>query len=325
MATVARYDAYDERKLEQPAEEIKLMNYRDYLIYMRCSKQPSYSLWATWLSIYHRRIIKNFQFSLHKRGEECNCWHKLPLAAQTIAVSNQVLYHWFQRSDSMSRPMKRGAEFFEFIPPAKEAVDFWKEHNEPELANMYWEVYFSALIQITTECARDIPEYMSEINEFMHEIEANKHTAIQRGHSALLLPIHSKSWWNALRSTDSPMVMYGYGRNGKNLLPWLRYFQIPIAEIWDQSAPREGSDINGVPFRRMHGRFAGGETQILCSIEDRKVYLPVQRELRLLGYERFIPYDVLQYAVRYKIFERFTPFLLWDYTDQTYAIWGEEQ
>ena len=310
MATVAKRDAYNEQEIEQAAELNKIMNYRDYLIYIRYNSRPSYSLWGTWLSIYHKSIIKGFRFSLHKRGEECNCWHKLPLAAGQIVVSNQVLYHWLQRAGSLSRPIKFNADFFEFIPPAKEAVEFWEELNEPELAEIYWDVYYMILIQIATESIRDIGEvYKQEIEELILRIKMDKDKAFALSHTSLNLSLSAKFNWNNLVKSKTQFVLYGYGKNGRQLFEWLRHFNIPAIEIWDVSAV-DGQMIDNIPIKIMHKGLVNQNVQILCSIQDPIVYYHVFRELRILGYQQIMPYQVLNNAIKYGTYEKYLPFLL---------------
>jgi len=321
MATCKLRCAFSESKIVDTTQipEVKLFNKREYLLYMykkRVSYHneiPGYSPWPTWISIYNREIVKNNRFSHHRvGGEEIASLHLFIHSCEknnsSIAVSNLCLYNYFQNVESATKSKK--SKYWLDMPEAIDiGLKFYKQNNEQELYDIYWQFYFSFYIDIACECSRDIPQYKQEIENVIERIKMEKSKAFSLSHPKLNLSLSAKFNWNKLVKSETKFVLYGYGKNGKRLLKWLRYFNIPIIEVWDVSAV-SGQTIDGIPINTMHKKLANQNIQILCSIQDSAVYYPVFYELRMLGYEKIMPYEALNGAITYATYKKILPFLL---------------
>lgn len=302
-----------------PAPEIKLFAWNNYYMYI-CGKQysysePGYTPWPMAISLFSQKIAKQHRFLSHPQGEDAATVHLFVHSCaennSLIAVSNLCLYTYFQRSESNSRGKNKNKNWFSLIDALEVELKFFKQKAEKALYDIYLQFYYSFCIDVACECSRDIPQFKSEIEGVIERVRKGKTKAFANANPRLTVSLGAKYNREILFKENIQFVLYGYGRNGMRLLEWLRYFNIPIIEIWDVSA-FDGQIIYGIPVKKMHKELSMQNVQILCSIQDPAIYYPVLYELRVLGYSNIMPFNALDNAVRYATYERFLPFLLED-------------
>ncbi|MCL1866783.1 MAG: glycosyltransferase family 2 protein [Oscillospiraceae bacterium] len=318
---------------EKPVNKVKTFDARGYLMYINSShyneKSAGYSPWTTCISLFNEAIVKTNRFSNHSHGEDIASIHLFVYECEKrgslIAVTDLCLYNYFQRSQSISRGKNINENWF-CIPDAfKTALDFYKSRGEVELHDIYWRYYYDYCVKIACEAIRDIPQYKHEIESVVDEVRRGKNNALSLS-CEVFDSLSAVGKFNRDRlmnkSENLRFVMYGYGRNGRLMYEWLRFFGVPITEIWDSSAGDcrcvgGVGRIGTVPLRKMHGELKNGDCgdiMILCTIKDHAVYRPVLYELRLAGYEKVMTYEALDAAIKYESISRLLPFLMEDWT-----------
>ncbi len=302
----------DTQTVGQPVPETKIMDWRSFMCYI-CNI-PGYSPLGVCTSIYHRSLFESIRFSGLRCSEDVPVTPQLVIAAREkcFAVSNQILYFYFQRPQSLSRG-KRNASWLDIIPAFYEPIAIWMAQGEDVLADYYWSMYFSVLISAATECFRDMPEHTCKQNEIIHEVKKNLDRAKKVCHPDLTIPVGAREAWISFLEPERRYVLYGYGYQGMNvILPWLLYFHIPVLEIWDQRA-KPGDTVDGIPFCKAHAQMEQNVTILITPANAHNV-MSIQMHLRRLGYQHFVQRNVIDAAIKYAKYERFLLFLLEDNT-----------
>jgi len=305
-----------ESEVINPFSKITVYDWRKYVAFTFCNKDtafaPGYSPFSVCTSLYNRRLFKYIRFTKYNIGQDivsAFLAHSCVYYNSKIAVTNLCLYTYFERPDSAMRA-KKGSKWLSLLEAFDELLQYFKEKNELEVYNLFWGEYFYYCVTLACEFSRDIPERVSVINSVINRVFADKQKAYNLTHN-ILVRISAKYNWEKITNTKGKIILYGFGRNGKKLLDWLLYFDICVYEVWDISADN-GQYANGVPLRKIHDGYAGENTVILCSIESPLIYNSVFHELRQHGYENIIPFETLDEAVKYAVYNRFLPFLLED-------------
>lgn len=108
--------------------------------------------------------------------------------------------------------------------------------------------------------------------------------------------------------TDKKVVLYGYGENGKRILPWLQHFNINIEEVWDARA-EDNQKAEGINVCRMHEGLTD-KTVILITVLDENIRLVIKQELMNLGYSDILEWRCIELGCRSRIYAEYLPFLL---------------
>lgn len=294
---------------KQPPAETLIMDWYKYLLHIHFTE--GYSKWPTCISIFHHSIVKQFRFSRHKQSEDTASIHELIYLAKNspYAITNQYLYYYFQRKQSLSRGA-RSISSFDTVSAFKQALKFWEDSNEPDVHNLYWDMYFSALLQIATDCGRDLSEEKEKLEIVLNELKSNRDKAIFFAHREICFPVDVERTWKSIQSKGRKYILYGYGVMGQRLLPWLSYFQLPVLEIWDMQCDRL-NHMESIAITRPHaGYISDDNICIMVAISNTKVALEVCKMLRDLGYNHFILWPTLEPAFRYAKLKEFCPFML---------------
>ena len=315
MATCMFLRTYSESdSISDHASEVKVLSWRDYQVFIWMNfedRVPGYHPFVIWVSLYNKKIIENNRFSRIRRGEDSASLYLFIRSCATnnssIAVLNLVLYDYFQGGQSITRGGRANKNVFLSIEAIDFPMKYYQQVKEQEIYNYHFRYDFGQCIQFVCECSRDIPEYKKEINTVINRIKAGKKRAFEMSHPALVT-ICAKYNWNRIIRADKKYILYGFGINGKQILPWLNYFCIHVIEIWDISA-EEGQQYNNIPLNKMHNNFVNDDIVILCSIEAPEINMSVYYEISRLGYKDIIPYGTLNDALKYTMYQKFLPFL----------------
>ena len=304
-------------KIINPPANISLLDWRDYLMFAfeNEKSKKSYFPWSVYNLIYHKKIVKNNRFTTHKVGEDILITQKFLYECgqndSLIAVSNLFLYNYFQSENSAMRN-KDNYKWFSLIDACECTLDFYQQKKEFELYDLCWSnFYFPWCIRYACECSRDIPQHKKEIEALIEKIKNEKEKAFATSHHILNISLSAKYNWNKMIHSKRKFILYGYGKNGKELLDWLLYFHIPVIEIWDNSAA-DGQKINDIPIKKMHSGFADSDVCVLNSMGYRDIAYKVNYDLRTMGYENITMFPAVNEAVKYAKFSKFLPFLLED-------------
>jgi len=312
IASCAYKEVFSEQESQLiPNLKIVLLDWRNYLFFTFSTN--GYNPHSSVLSIYNRKLLEGFKFSLIVLSEDVASVYSLIYACGVlnshIAVLNLCLYNYFQRDNSLSRG-KKDYKWFSGIEAFDAPLEFFRGTKEHELYDFYWFDYFDRCIEVACECSKDIPQYKTEIDSIVKRIQKGTEKAYEMPHPSLQLSLSARSNWQKLQ-TDSRFVLYGYGKNGKRYLEWLLYFNIPIVEIWDNFAVKDYV-IDGIPIKQMHPRYINGDVVILNSLGESNAMSQVSYNLRILGYQKIIRYAALDNAIKFAKYRAFLPFLLED-------------
>ncbi|HHX23676.1 MAG TPA: glycosyltransferase [Thermoanaerobacterales bacterium] len=301
-------DQIDEK---QPEAEYKVFNWFEYAAFL--DNTPGYTIYSVCWGIYHKSLFENLRFPPYRHTEDA------PVSTQVLwlarekkfAVTNQTLYYYYQRPSSILRGSVNvnvldRYEAFEWI------FDFWKSKNEPEIADVYFRMYFTYLVLDYTNLCRDLPEDYSKYSHLHSLIERNAHKAQLLNLKITVIPSVSQDIWEWISKGKEKFILYGYENIGREIYPWLVYFNVDIKEIWDQNADQhEDADEIKIPFLKPHDAFELKDNiVIILTIEDEKQSLIIRRKLRQMGYSNFISCGNIFGAVKYAKYKKFLPFLL---------------
>jgi glycosyltransferase involved in cell wall biosynthesis len=308
IAQGRRLCVFDDAAAPQPDEETKVFEWPDFHFYAYHTE--GHDIWAAWNNLFHKSLFPGFRFTRHKTGEDLASTCGLFYNARNgkIAVTNQILYYWYQRPQSLSRG-KRSVGYFDRIPAIATALSFWEEKGEKGIYDLCWMKYFEDLLNVITECSRDLPQHRDECERLVGMAKDGLGKARETCHEALLVHPASDHHWSQLTLPGKRYVLYGYGNVGRNLLPWLEYFDIDIVEIWDKRAA-DSETVGNIAIRRAHDGYIGGDVKILLALGNPIVAAGVQNTLSRMGYRDFIPCGCLENAIRYAKYRAFLPFLL---------------
>lgn len=285
---------------------VHTLDLNGYISY--CRTTPGHSICPVWQNIYHRSMFEDIRFPLLKHTED------MPVAAQIMkksstkpfAVVDECMYYWFQRADSIMN-QKTTLNILDQSKAFEWVISFWNNEKHPDIADMYWPIYFKELITGYTNLMRDLPESNKDYEFLREKIVNNLEKANYLCHEDLMLPPNPAEIVSTLLNGQE-IILYGYGNNGRYALPWLQYFEIPVIEIWDRDAG-ESAKVNNIPLRRAHGNMRK-DTTVIITVADYKVMFHVRSMLEKMGYMNLVQWSTLEIALRYAIYEKLLPFLI---------------
>lgn len=296
---------------KQPPKEIKIFNWFEFAVFL--DNTPGYTLYSVCWSIYHKSLFEELRFPPYGHTEDA------PVSTQVLwlareknfAVSNQTLYYYYQRPSSILRGstslnVLNRYEAFDWI------LSFWKSKNESEMIDIYFRMYFTYLVLDYTNLCRDLPLEVEKYSYLRNVIEQNVENARRLNLKVAVLPPAAHSSWNDIKKSKNRFILYGFENRAHELLPWLIYFNINLAGIWDQDADKyeEAGKIR-IPLMKPHDTFEQKENVvIILTTEDEKISLLVRRRLRQMGYSNFISCENIYGAIKYGKYQKFLPFLL---------------
>lgn len=128
------------------------------------------------------------------------------------------------------------------------------------------------------------------------------------------IPSVSCEIWEQISKGNEKFILYGYGSRGREIEPWLSYFNVDLIEIWDKEADKyDDAGEMTVPIKEPHDAFEPKDDFIIIiTIEAEKQALIIKRNLRQMGYSNFISCESIFGAIKYAKYRKFLPFLLSD-------------
>lgn len=303
----------DEVDDKQPEAEYKVFDWFEYAVFLNYT--PGYGLYSVCWGIYHRSLFRNFRFPPYRHTEDA------PVSTQILwfarekkfAVINQTLYYYYQRPSSIMRGstnlnVLNRYEAFDWI------LAFWNSKNESEMADIYFNMYFTYLVLDYTNLCRDLPEDYPKYFYLYGLIKYNAHKAQLLNLKVAVIPSVSQEVWERISKGDEKSILYGYGNRGREIIPWLIYFNINLIEIWDPDADKyEDAAEAPIPLVKPRDVFKqNDDTSIIITVEDEKQATNIRRELRQMGYNNFISCENIFGGIKYAKYQKFLPFLLKD-------------
>ena len=296
-------------------EQLQLMDWRSFLIFAMTENKALFDGYYMQNSanakMYHRRLMENNRFSNLKLSEDLASIHlffySCGINNSKIAISVLCTYNYFQRVGSKVFSVK-SPDWLSVLKAYDIALNFYESKGEAELYDLTWRSYFNWCMILVCEFYRDIPNHKDVIENVLKRIKHGMSKAFDLSHESIKLSMAGEHNWEKLVGKKNKFIMYGYGKNGKKLLDWLLYFNIPILEIWDKSAEKE-QEIAGIPMKKMHNGYLKRGIIILCTIQLPEIYYPIFCELRMIGYCSIISYAAIESAIRYQTYKQFIPFL----------------
>ena len=286
--------------------ETKIFNVDDF--YRYCFITKGHSVYTCWNNIYHHSIFDKIRFLPIRHTED------VPFVQECIdfcadkgfAVVNQIMYYWYQREGSI---MNRTTELNRLnqIKAYEIVLDFWKERDKKIIYDMFFNTYFSCLIDAYTLLRRDLPEEREKYEFLKDKIKGNLYDASRMSNGKLVLAVGNFDFIQYL--SERKVIMYGYGENGKRFLSWLLHFNVKISEIWDAKA--SGNDkVEGITLRRMHEGLLSDTPVILLTVEDENTKLLIKQNLINLGYRDILEWRCIEMGCRPRIYSEYLPFLM---------------
>lgn len=303
-------DQIDEK---QPKAEYKVFDWFEYAAFL--DRTHGYGIYSVCWGIYHKSLFKELRFLPYQHTEDA------PVSTQVIwlarekrfVVTNQTLYYYYQRPLSIIRGKislnnLNRYEAFEWI------IAFWKNKNEFEMVDIYFKMHFTYLVLDYTDLCRDMPEDYPKYSYLYSLIEHDAQKAQLLNLKITVIPSVSQEIFEWISKGEEKFILYGYGTRGREIYPWLVYFNVDIKEIWDQDAcQHEDVDEIKIPFLKPHDAFELRDNiVIILTIEDEKQSLIIRRKLRQMGYSNFISCENIFGAIKYAKYQKFLPFLLQD-------------
>ena len=310
LTVQCKYQEFDNGFLDtEPGEaRVRVMNHRDYIF--QVGNTTGYSALGACFNIYHHTLFDNVRFCALRMSEDIPTVPKIIWAARknNLAIIDKVLYFYYQRSKSQSR----GARSLRWVDQAAAfeiALDFWKENNESELYELYWDWYFSALVTLYLSLMRDIPDKREEFAFLYDKIIDNLDKAKDNCHDILTIRIGAQAVWSRITRPGNKIVLYGYGNVGRRLfMPWASFFKLPVLEIWDQNSDSMEA-MEGLPLKQAH-KDMDKDVTICISVWNRIAALKIQRTLGEMGYRNFINWPAMNAAFTYAKYNHFLPVFL---------------
>lgn len=302
----------DETDEEAYPVEINLMDWRSYFIYVyrnACINTVGYTPFGAWANIYHCSLLQEIRFGNLRFAEDSGFTPRIIYAARKkpVAVTNEILYYYFQRPDSLLNS-KVSLNILDRFYAKSRVMSFWAEKGEIEMYRLFFTDYFECMLSDYTKLCAELPEEYDKYDFLKDEIRNNLKQAKEFFNIQIALHPGAQEIWESISLKDKKFVVYGYGRWGKEFVYWLMYFGINIVEIWDQKSTGD-DDIEGIPFKRVHGAL-DKDTYIIIAIEDLFLSLELQIILHKMGYKNFLFWRSLAEGLKYGKYKRFLPFIV---------------
>jgi len=300
--------------VKQPEIEFKIFDWFEYAVFL--DNTPGYELYSVCWGIYHKSLFENLRFPCFRHTEDAPVSTQILWLAREkkFAVTNQTLYYYYQSPSSIIRGRTRlnvldRHQAFDWI------FNFWSGKNEPEMLDIYFKVYFTALVIDYTNLCRDLVEEQERYSYLYALIKQNANKAQLLNLKVTSLPPAAQGIWETTRKSKDKYILYGFGERGHEILPWLIYFEVNLIEIWDQNAERyETAGNTDILLVKPHSGFTQkNDTVIMISVNDEKISAVIKRNLRNMGYCNFISCENIFGAIKYAKYKKFLPFLLPNY------------
>lgn len=303
----------DEIDINLPEEEYKVFNWFEYAAFL--DNTPGYGIYNVWSGIYYRSLFENLRFPPYRHTEDAPVstqiiWHARD---KKFAVTNQTLYYYYQRHSSIMNgranlnALKR-YEAYDWI------LNFWISKNEFEMADIYFKMYFTYLVLDYTNLCRDLPQDHHKYSHLYSLIEKNAHKAQMLDLKVTKIPSVSREIWEQISDGQDKFILYSFNNRGREIMPWLIYFDVDLVEIWDKDADKYVDEGElPIPLTKPHDSVEPKDNMtVIIATEDEKQSLIMKRELRQMGYSRFISCENIFGAIKYAKYKKFLPFLIND-------------
>jgi hypothetical protein len=223
-----------------------------------------------------------------------------------LITVNYSMYYYFQREGSIIH-QKANLKLLQQCLAYEMVLEFWKKHDKAFIWEMFFAGYFECLVNDYLVLRRDLPMRREKYEFLTDKIKDNLGHALKTSNSCIMLP---GIGFDLLKYLEGKrIIMYGYGANGRSILPWFQYFHIMPDEIWDAKADGN-SNIEGIPFRRMHGLDADDKTVILITVYDRSARYLIEQSLNEMGFCDIIYWKTIKSSILRECYRNFLPFLL---------------
>ena len=157
-------------------KEEKSFNREEALIELNSFK--SFDM-AVWNKLYKREVVDNIEFPVGKKSEDYFVMYQYFARAKKVVIINQAKYHYFQRSNSISRGKN---VTHDYIEGSKSQKEFF-EKNFPDLnyvgntayAFSYiatYNRYIKNELKMTNEMKK---EFKKEVRKYLKDINGNSH------------------------------------------------------------------------------------------------------------------------------------------------------
>lgn len=327
LCTVLKYDcltaqcryqavfSYDEVS-EDGSGTVQLKDWRRYFFYVYEHSARGHTPFGVWCNIYHRSLFENenVRFGQVRFAEDSGFTPRViyEASAKPVAVIDKVLYYYYQREGSLLRA-KASLMVLDRYYVKRGVMNFWREKSEMGMYNLFFNDFLSCMIIDYLNLCIDLPSEESKCRFLKREIEKALPESRWYCPSCVDLYPGARAVWEKISGVGEPLVLYGYGRRGKEVFRWLEHCHIPVREIWDQAA-KEGDAVGEIPCVHMH-RGLPENALILIAIDNLFSAGIAQCELRELGYENFVANRALITGIRYSQYRQYLPCLIRDYEE----------
>lgn len=112
---------------------------------------------VAWNKLYEKSLFNNIKYPKGKLHEDEATTYKLFYEAKNVAVTNQKLYYYYIRANSITNK-KYTLKRLDYIEELEEQLKFFKDKNENILYNEVYYRYARSLIQAYFRCKRNIED-----------------------------------------------------------------------------------------------------------------------------------------------------------------------
>ncbi len=288
-----------------------LLSWEDYFPYLFENSRNGAAPFGTCGLLYHHSIVEKLRFGKLRFAEDSFFAPKVGYSAskRRFAVIEEPLYIYYQRNGSTlhSEPSIKYLDRYFAKQPI---MEMWKEQNNQELYDLFFDDYFSCMVNDYLNLCMYCPDQKKKYGFLYDVIKSNIEEAREKSlHVITLIPEGSKKW-KEIQSYSGKIVLYGYGNHGRRLYKQLSHLGISVSAIWDKNADtidKNGKTVVCPPTRASLG------TKVLLAVSDPKEQFKIKRQLRATGVQDICSFGFVYGAVRYKLFERYLPFVLEDY------------
>lgn len=304
-------EVYTENSVINPINDfaVTTMHWRDFIMFVVRNYAKGYAPFGVTTNIHHRSLFDNARFDGLRYGEDSYIAPKLIYAAaqNPIAIIDIPLYYYYIRVGSTLHSPPSSA-MLDHAYSKECAANFWREHNEPELYDLFYSFFFSTLVTDYLRFCVYLPQEQERYEFLRQKIVDNYVQAKSLGAKELLLHPVGKIAWEEFSRGNQNYIMYGYGNYGKTVLPQLIHCGVNITEIWDKNI-LDSQDIEGIPLKQPHD-IGNVNVILLIAVADKITNLEIRLQTRKYGVHQFVPYEKLQYGIRYGLYKKHLPFLI---------------
>ena len=288
--------------------ELNIQGHTLDAFYRYCYTTPGHSIFACWVNMYNHIVFQNVRFPRISHTEDVPFVQRAIdfCSRKELVTVDRTMYYWFQREGSIMN-RKASLNLLNQGLAYENVLEFWKERNKELIYEMFFETYFGCLVEEYLLLNRDLPGEISEYEDLKFKIKRNLPHASKSSNGWLTLPCVLFDLFKHVQ--DKKIILYGYGENGRKILPWLKYFKLIPIEIWDAKGG-DDSYVDDIPYKKMYVRDDAEKIVILISVQNAEARLLIEKTLNDRGYRDVIHWMTISYAIRRKCYEQFLPFLL---------------